>query len=722
MNKIFEWIRNNFLVKLSEFGLIIGVVLIIVMMIIPMPTILLDLFMVLNLLLSFVIILNILYIRSPLEFSSFPTLLLISTVFSLALNVSSTRLILSRGELFDGRIVRSFGTFVVGTQNIEGLVIGPIIFIIIMIVQFIVITKGSSRVAEVSARFTLDSMPGKQMAIEAEFNSGAISEDELMKKRVNLQREADFYGSMDGASKFISGNIIAGFIITFINIAGGLIVGVLIRGEPIQTAIVNYIQLTIGDGLVSQFPTLLISTASGIIVTKAVSAGNISDEIRKEFSNYTRLYYIVGAILGVMAFLPGFPWYILLPLALLLGYVAFASDRKKKKTAEKQDELVQKTKEAKPEAVVQAKLEPLEPLTLEIGYDLVPLVQDSNGQTELLNRISSIRREVGVKLGLVIPLMRIQDNYLLKPDEYTINFSGVEIARANIKINKFLAIQTPRVLASDEEEIQGEKTLDPAFLLPAYWIDSEHCVRAEKLGYTVADPTSVIATHIATIIETNAAELLSRQDVSDMLDNFKEKYPVIVTDVTKDLSIGQIQRVLQRLLLERISIRNLRAIFEKLSDFGSLTKDIDFLVEKARQSLARQISGQYSDASNTLHVFTLDPKIEQMLIDTRKEGASQEAMLSPNTRNQIINSIAHAFHGFREEQAKRQQGETSISPVLVSSEMARPIVYKLLGMSLNNKHYSIPIVSTLEISENTSLFSLGSIRIQEEELVESGDV
>ena len=704
MNRVIQWVQSIFLKKIGDYGFIVGI-LIIMMLIIPLPTILLDLFMILNLLLSIIIILNILNITSPLAISSFPTLLLFSTVFSLALNVSSTRLILAQGASFDGKIVRAFGTFVVGTSNIEGLVIGPIIFIIIMIVQFIVITRGASRVAEVSARFTLDSMPGKQMAIEAEFNSGAISEEELIQKRKDIQRESDFYGSMDGASKFISGNIIAGFIITFINIAGGLIIGVLVRGENIGMAAVNYIQLTIGDGLVSQLPALLISTASGVIVTKVASSGSISEEVYKDLTNDTKLYYVAGVLLAFLAFLPGFPWYILLPLSAFLIFAAYFSGRSKKEAAQQDRQI--KAEESGATQVAQPKLEPLDPITLEIGYDIVPLVQDETGTAELLNRITSIRREVGVKLGFVIPLIRIVDNYLLKPNEYSIKFSGIEYANATIFVNKLLAIQTEKVSRDEEDVPIGETGKDPSFGLPAFWIPAETKSQAERLGYMIADPNSVISTHIATVIEMNASELLSRQDVSNMLDDFKERYPAIVSDLTQHLSIGQLHRVLQRLLEEKISIRNLRSILETLSDYGALTKDISFLVEKARQALARQITTQYSSQDNILYVYSLDPSIERMLAD--KDGENEALTIDSHLRNEIIQAVSTAFSS-----TTTHNGGV---PVLVTSEMVRPIMYKLLAMTVNSKQYVVPVLSVLEITNSFHIQNLGVISVQERELV-----
>lgn len=712
MGNFIAWIQKIMRGSHRDLLVAIGVILIILMMIIPIPTILLDLFMSVNLLLSIIIILNVLYIKTALEFSVFPSVLLISTVFSLALNISSTRLILTQGENFNGAIIRAFGSFVVGSTGPEGMVVGIIIFVIIVVVQFIVITKGASRVAEVSARFTLDALPGKQMAIEAEFNSGAITEEELIFRRRALQQEVDFYGSMDGASKFVSGNIKAGIFITFINILGGMIVGVLIRGENMNIALNNYVQLTIGDGLVSQLPALLISTASGIIVTRAVSQGNIGEEVGREFSNYMKIYYLAGGLLCLISFLPGFPWYLLFPMGVLLFMGALFSERKKvvvEQLAQQEVALQQKSSEQ----AIPPKLEPLDPISLEIGYDLVPLVQDEEGKAELLNRISSIRREVGVKYGIIIPLIRIVDNYMLDSSCYSVKLNGVEVGRGKIQMNRLLAIHSNGV-EPDKEAIDGDTTIDPAFGLPARWISSSDRAKAERLGYTVADPTSVISTHISSLIEQHAAELLGRQDVASMLDQYKETHPVTIEEVRKHLEIGQIQHVFRRLLAERVSLRNLTAIIETLGDYGALTKDIDFLVEKVRQSLARQITGQYIDDKNTMYAYTLHPQIEKMFSDAYAQNAEGGIkMLAPDIREQILEAIANNLKPVKIPNPTPQNPDAYLlkTAVLVTSELARPLIFQLLASSINRAQYNVPLLSTLDISEECKLETVGVIEI-----------
>lgn len=703
----------------SDFIVAVGVILIILMIIIPMPTVLLDFFMILNILLSILIILNVLYVKTALEFSVFPSVLLISTVFSLALNISSTRLILTQGENFKGTIVRAFGNFVVGSSGLEGLLVGAIIFIIIIAVQFIVITKGATRVAEVSARFTLDALPGKQMAIEAEFNSGAITEEELISRRRDLQQEVDFYGSMDGASKFVSGNIKAGIFITFVNIIGGVVIGVLIRSENITSALSNYVQLTIGDGLVSQLPALLISTASGIIVTRAVSQGNIGDEIAKEFAAYTKIYYLGGALLCLLAILPGFPWYILLPMGVLLIVGAKVSDNKKhmkqiETEVQEEEEQHQKQQEA-------PKLEPLDPISLEIGYDLVPLVQDKSGKAELLNRIASIRREIGVTYGIVIPLVRIVDNYLLSSSAYSVKLNGVEVGKGVIKINKLLAIQGQRNTLT--EELEGEQTIDPTFGLPAIWISQTERAKAERGGYTVADPTSVISTHISTLLEQHSYELLSRQDVSAMIDQFKMSHPVVIEELRKHLEISHIQHVFRQLLKERVSLRNLTDLFETLSDNGAVTKDIGFLVEKSRQVLARQITAQYIDEYNTMYAYTLDVAIEQQIIEQYNIDATVNiTRIAPEIREELLHSIANTVQPITVN-VKNEYGEdvpVMKSVVVLTSEMVRPFIYQLLSNSVNKRQYNIPILSTLDITEECKLERVGIIKMKEEQ--NEGDI
>ncbi|HKJ85312.1 MAG TPA: flagellar biosynthesis protein FlhA, partial [Spirochaetia bacterium] len=570
---------SAFMRRRSDVLVAVGVIVVVMMLIIPLPTFLLDTFMSVNIVLSLLVILIVLYTTNALEFSVFPTLLLVATVFGLALNVSSTRLILAQGAEFDGRIVIAFSNFVVGTTGTEGLVIGIIIFIILIAVQFIVITKGATRVAEVAARFTLDALPGKQMAIEAEYNSGAITEEVAAKRKNDLEREVDFYGAMDGASKFVSGNVKIGILITVINIVGGIIVGVTLHGETLAEAAATYIRFAVGDGLVTQFPALLISTATGIIVTRAISDGSFGEDITHQFSRQSRIYWIVSAFLVGLAFLPGFPWYVLLPLALMSGFLAYRLGHKQVED-EAKEKLAAET--AAPEAPTEVSpVAPLDPLSLELGYGLVPLVDRDKG-AELLDRVTRIRREMALDLGLVVPRIRIIDNMRLEPSEYSFKIRGTEVGRGTIRMGHFLAINPGSV----SEEVPGERTTDPAFGLPAMWITEDIRDRAERAGYTVVDSPSIIATHLTEIIKHHAADILGRQEVRSMLDTLKREYSAVVEDVQAVLSLGEVQKVLQSLLGEQVSIRNLVAILEALADFAAVSKEPTFLVEKVRQALA----------------------------------------------------------------------------------------------------------------------------------------
>jgi flagellar biosynthesis protein FlhA len=586
------------------------------MLIIPLPAFILDTLMSVNIVLSLLIILIVLYTRHALDFSVFPTLLLIATVFGLALNVSSTRLILSQGSQFQGKLVRAFGTFVVGARGLEGYVIGLIIFVIIIAVQFIVITKGSTRVAEVAARFTLDALPGKQMAIEAEYNSGLITEEEATRKKSELQREADFYGAMDGASKFVAGNVKVGILITLVNVIGGMIVGMTIHGESFNVALDTYVSLTIGDGLVTQLPALLISTSTGVIVTRAVSDESFGLDVTRQFSFQSRPYLIAAGFLGVLAVLPGFPWYVLFPLGGMLAGLGLTL-RRRKQVAEEKERVKEAEIRAKVAPVEISPVVPLDPLSLEIGYGLIPLVDKDKG-AELLDRITRIRREAALDLGLVVPRIRIIDNMRLEPSEYCFKIKGVEVGRGAIKMGSYLAINPGGL----KEELEGESAKDPAFGLPATWIAETEREKAERLGYTVVDPPSIIATHLTEIIKAHAGEIIGRQEVQSILDTLKNDYPTVVEEVAKGFSVGEIQKVLQGLLREQVSIRNIVVVLETMADYGSVSKDTAFLVEKVRQSLGRQICLHYSGDDKTIHVMTLDTNLAQKIIEARVDTAS----------------------------------------------------------------------------------------------------
>ena len=679
----------------SDIFVAAGVVAVVMMMIIPLPTVILDLLMAFNLVLSLLIILIVLYTRRALDFSVFPTMLLVSTVFGLALNVSSTRLILSQGSDFGGRIIRAFSGFVVGSAGLQGMVIGFIIFVIIIAVQFIVITKGSTRVAEVAARFTLDALPGKQMAIEAEYNSGAITEEESTRRKNDLQRQVDFYGAMDGASKFVSGNVKVGILITLINIIGGIVVGMTIHGETLEVALNSYISLAIGDGLVTQFPVLLISTATGIIVTRAVSDGTFGNDVTGQFSQQARVYWIGAAFLLVLGFLPGFPKYVLFPLAGMTGFLAYRLSRKQ--IAEEEAERVHEEAARKqPAQAEMSPVVPLDPLSLELGYGLIPLVDKDQG-AELLDRITRIRREKALDLGLVVPRIRIIDNMRLEPSQYCLKIKGVEVGRGTIRIGHYLAINP----GGEKEPIPGEKTIDPAFGLPALWITEDQREKAEREGYTVVDSPSIIATHLTHVIEKHASEILGRQEVQAILDTLKADYPAVVSEVTETLSAGEIQKVLQGLLAEQVSIRNMVSILETLADYGSVSKEIGFLIEKCRQALGRQICLQYADEEKTLRVLTIQPEVEQKLIDSRLETAGGViAALEPAEQRLWTETLLNTVKEVQD------RGEY---PVILCSEAARPLVKS----SSSREIPELVVLSVPEIASDMKIEALGEIRMEE---------
>ncbi|MCK5152881.1 MAG: flagellar biosynthesis protein FlhA [Spirochaetales bacterium] len=679
----------------SDILVAIGVVVIIGMLIIPLPTVLLDLFMSINLMVSLIMILIVLYTTKPLDFSVFPTLLLITTVFGLALNVSSTRLILSQGAEFDGKIVKAFASFVVGTEGTEGLVIGFIIFIILIAVQFIVITKGATRVAEVAARFTLDALPGKQMTIDNAYNSGALTEEEATNRKNELQNEVDFYGAMDGASKFISGNVKVGLLITVINVIGGIIVGTTIHGEPIGTALATYVSLSVGDGLVTQFPALLISTATGLIVTRAISDGTFGVEISKQFTQQSRVYWVGAVFMFLLGILPGFPWYILIPMSLLTAYLAYrlAGDERKKIAGETEVSEVDTDQEAPVEV---SPVVPLDPLSLELGYGLIPLVDKEQG-AELLDRITRIRRESALELGLVVPRIRIIDNMRLEPSEYSIKITGVSIGKGVIRIAHYLAINPGSVT----EEIQGEKTIDPAFGLPALWIGEDQRELAERRGYTVVDAPSIIATHLTEIIKKHSFEMLGRQEVKKILDTLRTDYSAVVDEVTKALSLGEVQKILQGLLIEQVSIRNMIPILETMADYGVVSKEISFLIEKVRQTLGRQICLQYTDDGKVLRVLTIAPELEQMIIESRLDTAGGPiAALDPADHRKWINAVTNAVHNAQ---------TVGYLPIILCSEAGRALVKRSTVRDIPE----LIVLSVPEIASEIITEGVGEITLEQ---------
>lgn len=672
--------------KNMDIAVAILIVSIVLVIIFPLPAILLDVLLAINISVSVVILLNTVYAKEALELSIFPSLLLITTLFRIALNITSTRLILGEGEA--GGVIAGFGNFV-AQGNI---VVGFVIFLIIMIVQFLVITKGSERVSEVAARFTLDAMPGKQMAIDADLNSGLINDSEAKQRRRNIQREADFYGAMDGASKFVKGDAIASIIIAFINIIGGLIIGVVMRGEDITFALQNYTILTMGDGLVSQIPALLISTATGIIVTRAASDSNLSQDMLGQIFNNPKVLYIASGMCVVLSFiLPKVPFLLLAAILAFVGYRMMV-DRKE---AQKQEEVLVQENEVeeirRPENVVS--LLQVDPIELEFGYGIIPLA-DVNQGGDLLDRVVMIRRQLALEMGMIVPVIRLRDNIQLSPNEYVIKIKGVEVNRSDILLDHFMAMNPGFI----EEELDGIKTTEPAFGLPALWITEAQRDRAEMLGYTVVDPPSIIATHLTELIKKYAHELMGRQEVQTLIDNVKQSYPAIVEElVPKVMSVGEIQKVLANLLKEGVSIRDMVSILETLADYAPVTHDTDMLTEYVRQSLGRAISKKFI-ADNKSNVITLDPKLEQMIMDSlqRTEHGNYLAM-DPATSNSVINSVS--------KQVQRllklgQQPVVLASPVvrLYFKRMTEQVIPGLIVLSYNEVDPSIEVQSVGMVS------------------------
>jgi flagellar biosynthesis protein FlhA len=684
----------------------LGVITVVVMLIIPLHTVLLDALMAFNLVLSLLVLLIVLYSRKPTEFSLFPTVLLVLTVFSLALNVSSTRLILTQGARFDGKMIKAFSSFVVGSGGSEGLVVGFIIFIVIIAVQAAVITKGSTRISEVAARFTLDSLPGKQMAIDQEYSNGAIDQKEAKAQKDALQRESDFYGSMDGASKFISGNVKVGIFITVINILGGIIIGTSLHNEPIATALGTYFSFSIGDGLLSQFPALFISTAMGIVVTRAASPGDLGEKVAHQFSRDAKAYWICAVVLFGLAWIPGIPKYVLFPMSALVGFYAYRLGETQK-TRSFNDEIMSRTadaKKAKEETAENRHIEPLDPLSLELGFGLIPLVDKDNG-AELLDRVQGVRRQTALDLGVVIPKIRIIDNMLLGSSEYCFKIRGVEVGKSTIRMGYYLCINPGTV----KEELPGEKTLDPTFGLPALWVSEDKRDEAERAGYTVVDPPSIIATHLTEIIKRHAAEILGRQETQAILDGLRKDYPAVVDEVlsplgqrdSQGLSLGEIQKVLQGLLKEQVSIRNTVSILEAIADFSHLTKETRFLIEKSRQALGSQICHQYADENRALHVLTLDPGLEQTIMESKAVNSSGDAFaaLEPKLHTEWIRALR------RSVSAVHEQG---FFPVILCSEAAR----RLVKTAMERELPEVAVLSVPEIVQDYTVESIGVIRLE----------
>ena len=690
---------NRLIKDVPNIAVAIGSLLIVFMIIIPLPTVLLDMFMALNLVFSLIILLIVLFIDKPTEFSVFPSLLLVSTIFGLALNVSSTRLILTLGEKFDGYMINAFSSFVIGSDGNQGLVIGFVVFIILIAVQAFVITKGATRIAEVAARFALDFNNTRSMSIEAEYNVGIISEAEARAKKEELQRATDFYGAMDGASKFVSGNVKIGIFITVVNMVAGIIIGI-VRKEGFSNALQMYTRFTIGDGLLAQLPSLLISVATGLVVTRSASTGSFGNDVKNQFSQNARIYYIGAATLLLMSILPGFPHIILLFLAVAIAFLGWRLQRTQNIRAvtelESQAAKAASEKRAKSAVEDSKAVTPLDDLSLQFGYGLLPLVDESKG-AELLARIKRIRQEVALEIGLVMPIIRIMDNVKLEPDEYCFTIQGAEVARAKIRIGAYLAVNPGNV----QDEVAGETTVDPAFGLPALWISEENRAAAERAGYTVIDPPSIVATHLTNIIKTHAADILTRQMVSDILDSVKKTNPVVVEEIQSNdkFSLGNLQKILQCLLQENVSIRNTTAILETIADYSRMTPSIYLIVEKVHQRLGRQIVQQYIGQDNTLHAFMVDPDFFRTVLESHIDTLNGPMpALNVEQKKAWIRAVQNAYNNFNTQ-------FMGVAVILVPEE-GRLLIKRLIEYELP----ALPVLSIPEIPKNISVVGLGNIK------------
>ena len=674
--------------KKADFGVAIYLLAAVIFFIIPIPSILLDVMLAINISLAMIILFNALFAKEVLDMSFFPTLLLFTTIFRISLNVSSTRLILSTGE--PGNVVETFGGFVGGGN----LVIGAIVFIVLILIQFIVINKGSERVSEVTARFTLDAMPGKQMAIDADLNTGAITEKEARERRTKIQQESNFFGSMDGATKYVKGDATAGLIITFINLIGGTIMGGMNGGLSAMEALQKYGILTIGDGLVSQVPSLLISLATGILVTKASSEADFGSMLVKQLFGIPKVLYIVGATITFL----GIATPLNPVLFCALGIAFLVAGRKIQKDV-KVEEIEEETNAdetaaeeiRRPENVVS--LLQVDPIELEFGYGIIPLA-DVNQGGDLLDRVVMIRRQIALELGTVVPIIRLRDNIQLNPNQYIIKIKGIQVTEGEILFDHYMAMNPGYV----EEEITGIPTFEPSFHLPAIWITEGQRERAESLGYTVVDPPSIIATHLTEVIRSHIAELLTRQDVSNLISNIKENNPALVDELTpKLLSIGEIQKVLQNLLQEGISIRDLLTIFENLADHAVTTRDTDVLTEYVRQGLKRAISSKYFPANETTSVVTLDPKVEQEIMGSVKQTEQGAYLtLDPEKTKNIMESL-------KQEVAKLEN--IGKNPIVITSPIVRMYFKKLT----EDYFKDLIVVSYNEVESNVELQSVGMV-------------
>jgi flagellar biosynthesis protein FlhA len=669
-------------------------VLLVVLMIVPVQPWVLDLLLSTNIALALVIMLVTLYTENALAFSVFPTLILIVTLFRLSLNISGTRSILLRG--YAGQVIEAFGNVVVGGNYAVGIVV----FAILVVIQFVVITNGAGRVAEVAARFTLDAMPGKQLAVDADLNAGLITEAEARQRRKDIQRSADFYGAMDGASKFVRGDAVAALIIVFVNILGGFVIGIVQQGMSLMEALQRYTLLTIGEGIVTQIPALLISTATGIIVTRAAAESSFGSELTSQLVQEPRALAIAAGLLILFGLFGLPPLFMFLMAGIVLAL--FFRRRAVMKAA-----ALKPAPGAAGGATNQPVVKPAEsvvpllsydPMELEIGFGLIPLVDVSQGG-DLLERITMIRRHAARELGIVVPPIRVRDNLQLKPSTYVVKIYGLEVARAEVMVSRLLAMNP----GTATNGIEGIPTVEPAFNLPALWIPESGRGDAELAGYTVIDPTSVIATHLTELIKTHAPDLLGRQETSALLDNVKQHYPVVVDELVPGLlTVGEVQRVLQNLLRERIPIRNLLLILENLADGARASKDIDFLTERVRAAMSRHISAEYTE-NGLLSVITVDPRLETLLGEAARRGEDAYALLDPNTVAKIYGSLT------KQIQTAQQAG---LQPIVLTSPQTRLALKRLTERAAPQ----LVVLSYSEIAPGLRVESIGQISTTEDSI------
>ncbi|SFI52945.1 flagellar biosynthesis protein FlhA [Paenibacillus sp. UNC496MF] len=676
--------------KARDLSILVGIIGIVLMMVIPIPTPLLDVLLIVNISAALMILLISMNTQDALQFSIFPALLLITTLFRLALNISTTRNILAHAHA--GKVVGTFGNWVAGGQ----IAIGFVVFLILVVVQFIVITKGSERVAEVAARFTLDAMPGKQMSIDADLNAGLINEQGAKERRQKIEREADFYGSMDGASKFVKGDAIASIIILFINLIGGFVIGMAVHGMGFSDSLNTFSVLTIGDGLVSQIPALLISTATGLIVTRAASDGNLAQDVTSQLFRYPKLLYIVAGTVGLLGIATPIGPLATLPFAAVIAFAGYRMQQNLAKRQQAEEQMVeeQEIEEVRsPESVIS--LLQVDPIEFEFGYGLIPLADTQQGG-DLLDRIIMIRRQCALELGLVVPVIRIRDNIQLKPNEYVIKIKGNTVARGELLLNHYLAMSP----GFDDEGIVGIETTEPAFGLPAIWIDEAMKERAELTGYTVVDPPSVVATHLTELIKRHAHELIGRQETKALIDNVRDAFPALVDELIPSiLNVGDVQKVLAKLLREKISIRDMVTIFESLADHGPFTKDPDILTEYVRQALSRQITQQYSHQGDTLRVITVGPSLEKKIAESvQSSDQGSYLALDPVSTQTIYQKL--------NEQVNRQI-QSGNQPIVLASPTIRMYLRQIVERTMQD----VPVLSYSELEPSIEVQSMGVVNL-----------